>query len=186
MRGLERRGHGARNVVEQRGGRGLGLFLLDLDLLPVAQDGVGVGRDRVAKDVRVAADELGAEIFGDVAEVEVATALRGHLRIEKNLQQQVAELVLEVRPGAALDGVEDLVGLFQRVALDAVEGLLAVPGAAAGRAQAGHDGGSALEGLGGRRLGGFSFDFVAGVHGIKLTRDRPGVQGSTAKRPRTN
>ena len=125
----------------------------------------------------MAADELGVQVFGDVAEVEVAAASGGHLRIEEHLQQQVAELVLQVRPGAALDGVEDLVGLFERVALDGVEGLLAVPGAAAGRAQAGHDGGGALQGLGGRCLGGFSFDWVGGVHGIKLTRDRRGGAG---------
>ena len=140
-------------------GGGLGLFLLDLDLLPVAEDGVGIGRNGVGEDVRVAADELGAEIFGDVAEVEVA-GFRGHLGVEEDLQEEVAEFVLEVGPGAALDGVEDLVGLFEGVALDGVEGLFAVPGAAAGGAQAGHDGGRALEGLGGRRLGLFPFDWL--------------------------
>jgi hypothetical protein len=54
------------------------------------------------------------------------------LGIEEDLQEEVAEFVLEVGPGAALDGVEDLVGLFEGVSLDGVEGLLAVPGAAAG------------------------------------------------------
>ena len=92
----------------------------------------------VGKDVGMAADELGVQIGGDVAMVEVA-GLGGHLRIEENLQQQVAELVLEVGPGAALDGVEDLVGLLERVALDGVEGLLAVPGTAVRGAQASHD-----------------------------------------------
>ncbi len=64
----------------------------------------------------------------------------GHLGIEEHLQQQIAELLGQVREVAALDGVEDLVGLFQRVFADGVEGLLAVPGAAAGSAQPGHDG----------------------------------------------
>ena len=147
-------------------------FSSTLDLLPVAEDGVGVGGDGVGEDVRMAADELGAEVFGDVAEVEAVGCgqLGGHLGVEEDLQQEVAELVLEVGPGAALDGVEDLVGLFEGVALDGVEGLFAVPGAAAGRAQAGHDGGGALQGCGGGRLGLFAFDRVGGVHCIKLTR----------------
>ena len=70
--------------------------------------------------------------------VEVAR-LRRHLRVEQNLQQQVAQLVLQLRPRPPLDGVEDLVGLLQRVALDRVEGLLAVPRTAARRAQPRHD-----------------------------------------------
>ena len=61
------------------------------------------------------------------ADVEVAS-LGGHLRVEEHLQQEIAQLVLQIWPGAALDGVEDLVGLLQRVPLDGVEGLFAVPG----------------------------------------------------------
>ena len=38
-----------------------------------------------------------------------------------------------------VDGVHHLVGLFQQEGLDGVEGLLAVPRAAARAAQAGHD-----------------------------------------------
>ncbi len=69
----------------------------------------------------------------------------GHLRIEDSLQNVVAELFREIGPVAAVDGVEHLVGLFQRVGLDAVEGLLTVPRAAAGRAQAGHQGNQPIE-----------------------------------------
>jgi hypothetical protein len=45
------------------------------------------------------------------------------------------------------DRVEDLVGFFERVGLDGIEGLLAIPGAAVFRAQAGHDGNEPREGL---------------------------------------
>jgi hypothetical protein len=40
---------------------------------------------------------------------------------------------------AALDGVEDLVAFLEGVFPDGVEGLLAIPGAAIGTAQPGHD-----------------------------------------------
>jgi len=72
--------------------------------------------------------------------------LGGHLGIKEHLQEQIAELVLQVWPGAAFDGVEDLVGLFEGMLLDGVEGLLAVPGTASRPAQARHDGDSFGEG----------------------------------------
>ena len=58
--------------------------------------------------------------------------LFGHLRIEKHLQEQVAEFAGKFVPVAIVDRFEDFVGLFQRVGLDGVEGLLAIPGAAPG------------------------------------------------------
>jgi hypothetical protein len=55
------------------------------------------------------------------------------------LQQEVAELVLQIRPRTALNGVKDLVGLLQGVSLDGVEGLFAIPGSAIRGAETGHD-----------------------------------------------
>ncbi len=78
----------------------------------------------------VAANKFRVQIGGDVLQGEV-TGLRGHLRVEEHLQQQIAKLILQVGPGAALDGIEDLVSLLQCVPLDGVEGLFAVPGATA-------------------------------------------------------
>ncbi len=116
-----------------------GRFLFGLlDLLPVAQHGVGIGGHCIAKDVRMAANELGVQVGGYVLDGEVA-GLGGHLGVEEHLQQKIAQLVLQIGPGAALDGVEDLVGLLQRVALDGVEGLFAVPGTAARPSQTRHD-----------------------------------------------
>ena len=63
-----------------------------------------------------------------------------HLGIKQDLQQQIAEFFRQVRPVAALNGVEDFVGFFEGVFADGIEGLLTVPGAAAGSAQAGHNG----------------------------------------------
>ena len=170
--GLEGCGHGAGDVVECGGGRGPGFLLFLLDLLPVAKDGGGVGGDGrwtfiFGKDMGVTTDEFGVEVFGDVVEVEVA-GLGGHLRIEEDLQEEVAELVFEVRPGSALDGVEDLVGLFEGVAFDGVKGLLAVPWTAAGGAETSHDGGSTLKGRCCRCLGGFTFDGRSGIHAFSL------------------
>ena len=73
-----------------------------------------------------------------------------HLRIEEHLQQQVAEFAGEFVPVAIVDGFEDFVGLFQRVGLDGVEGLLAIPGAASRSPQALHDGDCAFETFAGR------------------------------------
>ena len=116
-----------------------GLFFGVLDLLPVAQDGVGVSDLRAREDMGVAADELCVEIRRDIGDVEVAR-LGGHLRVEEHLQQEVAEFVLQVWPCTALNGVEDLVGLLEGVAFDGVEGLFAVPGTAVWRAKTGHNG----------------------------------------------
>ena len=95
---------------------------------------VGVG-----KDVRMAADQLGGDGLDHVAEIEGALLLR-HAGVKDDLEQQVAEFVLEVVEIAAGDGVGDLVGFLERVGRDGSEGLLEVPGAAAaGRAQRRHD-----------------------------------------------
>ena len=87
----------------------------------------------------MAANQLAVQMIEHIGDGEVAFVGR-HLRIEQHLQQQVAEFFGKMRKVAALDGVEDFVGLFQRVFANGVEGLLAVPRAAAGSAKARHDG----------------------------------------------
>ena len=68
-----------------------------------------------------------------------APPLLGHARVIDDLQQEVAQLVLQGGQIVLLDGVRDLVGLLDGVGRDGREGLLEVPGAAgAGRAQGGH------------------------------------------------
>ncbi len=66
--------------------------------------------------------------------------------MKDHLQKQVAKLVLEIGHVAALDGVGDLVRLFDRIVRDGRKRLLDVPGAAAVRiAQARHDAEQALQ-----------------------------------------
>ena len=89
--------------------------------------------------MRVPAHQLGGDGLDHVAEIEGALLL-GHASVESDLEQQVAELVLEVVKIAARDGVGHLVGFLERIRRDRPEVLFEVPGAAgAGCAQRGHD-----------------------------------------------
>ncbi len=90
-------GHAARDAGERaRVGIALRRALVGLDPLP----GFGLLRDvrerRIREHVRMARDHLVADRRDDVAEVEIRRFL-GHLRMEHDLQQQVAELVAQVR-----------------------------------------------------------------------------------------
>ena len=96
-------------------------------------------RRRAAEHVRMPALQLVADRRGDGVEIEL-TALARHLRMKHHLEQQIPQLVLEVRHVAAIDRIGDLVSLFDRVGRDAGEILLDVPRTARrGIAQARHD-----------------------------------------------
>ena len=93
----------------------------------------------VAEDMRMARDHLGRDGLHDIAEREQAGFL-GHARVIDDLEQQVAQFVLQARPVLVLDGAGDLIGFLDRVRRDGLERLFAVPRAAAVRiAQAAHD-----------------------------------------------
>ena len=93
----------------------------------------------VAEDVGMPADHLVADSVHDAAEIEAARFAR-HLRVEDDLKEQVPELVAQTLHVTVLDRVRDLVGLFDGVRRDGLEGLLEVPGAPAVRiAKPGHD-----------------------------------------------
>ena len=77
--------------------------------------------------------------------------LTGHLRVEKNLQQQIAQLPCKFGKVAIINGLNYFIGLFDGVGLDGIEGLLAVPRTAARGAQLCHDGNGALKSLTGGR-----------------------------------
>src|SRR5205085_4568823 len=85
---------------------------------------------------------------GDVADVELAL-LGGEAGVEDDLKEQVAELLAERLPRAAVGDavhlVEDLVTLLDEVGPQRADVLLLVPGAAG--TQAGHDFDEALEGF---------------------------------------
>ena len=80
----------------------------------------------VAEDMRVAADQLVVIASTTSPKAKRAFLLR-HLRVEDDLQQEVAELILQVVEIAALDRVGDLVGFLDRVGRDRREILLRGP-----------------------------------------------------------
>jgi hypothetical protein len=126
--------------------------LRSLDLIPIAQHRcrrtlhrrVHIGpvarrpRSLFAKNVRMAAHQLAVQMVQHIRHGEMAFVGR-HLGIKQHLQQQIAQLLGQMRKIAPLNGVEDLVGLLQRVFADGIEGLFAVPRAAVGSAQPRHD-----------------------------------------------
>ena len=142
--GAHQRRQAGRNAIQQPLGRfaavggALGL-LLGFFLLPEAFGGTGSTRILVTEDMRMAANHLGGDGLDHVAELEQAGFSR-HLGVIDGLEEEVAELVLEVVHVTAGDGIGHLVGFFDRVRRDGREVLLDVPGAAGLLvAQRGHD-----------------------------------------------
>ena len=71
--------------------------------------------------------------------------LFGHHRIEKHLQQEIAEFAGKLFPVAIVDGLKNFIGFFEGIGLDGIKGLLAIPRTAAGGPQALHDGDCSFE-----------------------------------------
>ena len=110
------------------------------DLFPVAEDvGGGFGAD-VAEDVGVAADHFVVNFADDVVDGEAAL-FGGDLRVEKDLEEEVAEFFGEFGVVVGVEGVKDFVGFFDEVGAEGGVGLFAVPGATAGGAETDHDSG---------------------------------------------
>jgi hypothetical protein len=59
--------------------------------------------------------------------------------VKHHLHQQVAQLLLVAGDVGALEGVEHLVGLLDEEGAQGLEGLLAIPRAAVGSEELGHD-----------------------------------------------
>ena len=121
--GLDHRGQTARNTCQQAA---LALLLAQFEQLPILLyllRGIGV---KIAKDVRVAIDQLIAQSVGHRADIE-QTLLVAHLRVECHVQQQVANLLLDIIHIAVGNCVHQLVSLLDRIATQRLEGLLAVP-----------------------------------------------------------
>ncbi len=115
------------------------------------------------EDVGVTTDQLAIEPGDHLVNRELP-CLGGHLRIEKHLQQQVAELLAKVRGVLPLNGVQHFVGFFKGVLADRQRRLLAIPRAAVRPAQTGHDGDGLCEQLTCRAGNGARFR----VHGITV------------------
>ena len=102
-------------------------LLIALDLLPVLAHRAGRGRLPLAEHVRVAADQLLGDAGGHHAQVALPVLLAQE-REEERLEQQVAELVEQLRAGAGARRLGHLVGLLDRVRHDRRHRLLAIPG----------------------------------------------------------
>ena len=83
-------------------------------------------------------DQLLIDRVERVADIE-QLFFGSHLREENRLQHEIAQFGAQFVPIPAIDGVEHLVGFFERVGFDGVECLFAIPGTASGGSQAGHD-----------------------------------------------
>ena len=77
-------------------------------------------RSLFAKHMRMPPHQLAVQMIQHVGDREMAFVGR-HLRIKQHLQQQIAQLLGQMRKVAPLNGVENLVGLFQRVFANGVE-----------------------------------------------------------------
>ena len=82
----------------------------------------------VAIDMRMAIDEFVALLVGYLAKVET-TLLLAQLRVEHNMQKQVAQLFLDALHIAIGDSINQLVSLLYSVVAQRLEGLLSIPGA---------------------------------------------------------
>ena len=142
-------GQRTRHAVENAATAGaVGRLLRRLDLLPVGDDVARVARLLVAEDVGMPAHQLVHDAADHVVDGEGALA-SGNFRLENDLEQEVTELlaqVLALAGAAVLDGVDDLAGLLERVLPQALERLLAVPGAAVRGEEATHHADEAVQG----------------------------------------
>ena len=105
-------------------------LLLGLHLLPTLANAAGGVSLDLAEHVRMPPDELGVHDPRHLLEVAL-TLLLEEQRQEVDLEEQVAELVEQLRRISRIGGVRDLVGLLDGVRHDRARRLLAVPGAVA-------------------------------------------------------
>ena len=140
-------------------------LLVGLDPLPQAPDLPGVRGAAVAgplaEDVGMPPHQLAADRAQRVGDVEVAP-LGADPGEEHRLEQEVAELVAQGGRVAAVDGVDDLVGLLDQEGTQRLRRLLPIPGATVLGAQPPHQLDEALE----RRPGGLAVRLPSDGHDV--------------------
>ena len=177
--GAEQRRELARHALQD--GR---LPLGHLDLLPVLEHLAGAAHADVPEDVGVTSDELLRLGLDDVVQGERAVRL-GDDAVEDDVQEDVAQLLLQLVRVAVVDGLDGLVGLLDEEVLYRCVGLLAVPRAVPPELP--HDGdevGVGFEAV--RRLAELPFVDLLGARvclGFAHGRGRCGGMGF-ARRPR--
>ena len=108
-----------------------------LDLVPGGQDLPRGAQLGAAENVRVAAHQLAVLAFGHVLDVELLL-LPGDLRVQQDLQEQVAQLVFDLVPPAAAQGLLQLAGFLAEELDEREMGLLTIPRTALRRTEAGN------------------------------------------------
>ena len=78
--------------------------------------------------MRVPAQHLVSDAPGDVIEAELAFFV-GDLRVKYDVEQQVAQLFLQILGVVTLDRVEQFVRFIERIGGDRCAGLADIPGA---------------------------------------------------------
>jgi hypothetical protein len=129
-------------------------FFLGFELRPILEHLLGCIRLHVAKNVRVAANHLVADAGDHVEDVESAR-LPGEVRVKEHLKKQIAQFLGQFRAAALLDGVEDLIGLLDKIRAEGEVCLFAIPRAAARSAEAELNGNELVEELSYARRGRF-------------------------------
>ena len=136
--GLEDGIEGGRQLLED--GRFGGTLLLELDLLPLLHDRFGVAElGTFAEDVGMPTDHLLVHLAGDGVEIEMA-GFRGHLRMQDDVEKEVAQFLAKVGQVVAVDGLEELADFLDEAVAEGTMGLDPVPRAAVGGAQSGGGG----------------------------------------------
>ena len=127
-------GHGLDGV-----GGGALAFFLPLQNLPVHQNLLAVvGLHGAAKYMGVSVHQLLGHAVHHVVHGEVAP-LGLNLGVEHHLHQNIPQFLAHGVGVVAVQGVQDLIGLLQKIPADGRVGLLRVPGTAAGGAEELHD-----------------------------------------------
>src|SRR5438270_10639303 len=104
------------------------LFLfLRFQRFPISQHFGGSFGGYIPEHVGMAADQLVRKPIENIVNRE-PILFAGHLGVEKHLQEQVAEFARKLVPIAVVNCLEYFVCFFERVWLDGIKGLLAVPG----------------------------------------------------------
>ena len=110
-------------------GGGVGVPLGGLEPVPVRHHRRRSLHHRPAKDVRVAADQLGADALAHLPDVEAARVL-GDLSVQDDLHHEIAQFLAQPGGVAAVERRQHFVALFQQVRPQRSMILLQVPGTA--------------------------------------------------------
>jgi hypothetical protein len=87
--------------------------------------------------MRMPKHQLIGDPIGDLIKVK-STFFTGHLCVQNDLEQNVTKFLEKSFVILVIDGVDQLIALFQQMRLERCVSLLAVPWATVGRPQFGH------------------------------------------------